>query len=283
MFLLKTAQVTTDFLDKQREKNKTIGFVPTLGALHEGHMSLIEIAKEKADFVVVSIFVNPTQFNNEDDLKKYPRTIDSDMRMLFEHGVNLLFLPDQQEIYPNGTEYTDRVDLEGLDMILEGEHRPGHFDGVVQVVRRLLEIIKPDVLVMGQKDYQQLAIIRKMLKELHWDDKIDLIGASTMREEHGLARSSRNERLSSDIRKEASLIHQTLQEVKKEYDPDKIDELKKEALDKLSREPFRPEYFEIIDGHDLHPLKNGENADSVVAVTAVWAGDVRLIDNIVIK
>ncbi len=283
MFLLKKAQTTTTFISQQKEKGKTIAFVPTLGALHEGHMSLIKIAKAKADFVVVSIFVNPTQFNNADDLKKYPRTVSSDMDLLFKHGVDLLFLPDQTQIYPDGTEYTDPVELDGLDNILEGEHRPGHFDGVVQVVRRLLEIVQPDVLVMGQKDYQQLAIIRKMLNKLGWEKDINLIGAPTMREENGLARSSRNERLSPQVRQEAALIQQTLQEVKKDYSPDKIDELEAHALKKLETGSFRPEYFEIIDGDDLHPLANGEDAESVVAVTAVWADDVRLIDNIIIR
>ena len=194
MKIITTAHEMSAYSLSRREKRLTIGFVPTMGALHEGHLSLIRNAKQSADIVVVSIFVNPTQFNNSSDLDKYPRTFETDKKLLLNEGIDVLFFPTVDEIYPSPE--TKTYNLDGLDAQMEGPNRPGHFNGVVQVVTRLFEIIKPHVAYFGEKDFQQLAIIRHMTAKLGYD--IDIEGMSTIREESGLAMSSRNVRLSPE-------------------------------------------------------------------------------------
>ena len=281
MKVYKTVRGLQNHISKLKKAKKRIGYVPTLGALHNGHMSLIQLANKNCDITVCSIFVNPTQFNEKTDLAKYPRTYEADSKLLKENDCDILFFPDAKQVYPKGLDTTVKIDFKKLDIVMEGAHRPGHFDGVAQVVKRLLDIVKPHELVMGQKDFQQVAIIRHMLTALKMKTKL-VIGA-TVREEHGLAMSSRNERLPKKLRKEAAIINETLLWVKdnlKKYD---IPTLEKKALKKLKRPKFKPEYFEIADGFTLQPLKSINRKKYIVACTAVWAGDVRLIDNCILK
>jgi pantoate--beta-alanine ligase len=280
MKVFKTVKGLQNHIAKLKKAKKRIGYVPTLGALHEGHMSLIRLANDNCDITVCSIFVNPTQFNEKSDLSKYPRTYDADSRLLKENNCNILFFPDVKQIYPKDIDTTVKIDFGKLDSVMEGAHRPGHFDGVAQVVKRLLDIVKPHELVMGQKDFQQVAIIRHMLTELKIKTK--LVIGPTVREDHGLAMSSRNERLSKKLRQDAAIINKTLLWVKdniKKYD---VATLEKKAIKKMSLPKFKPEYFEIADGITLQPIKTIGRRKYVVACTAVWAGKVRLIDNCVL-
>jgi len=264
-----------------KKQKKSIGFTPTLGALHEGHATLISRSKRENDIVVCSIFVNPTQFNEKFDLKKYPRTFESDKKLLQKIGCDILFFPSEKEIYPNGTKYKVKVKLDGLETRMEGAFRPGHFDGVVQVVHRLLDIVKPHNLYMGQKDFQQFTIIQKMIDKLKI--KTQLVVCPIKREKDGLAMSSRNRRLEKTIRKDATILYKTLKSVKSKIDKQSPQELSQFALHKLNIVNFKPEYFIIIDGYTLKPIKAFLQTDYAVACTAVWAGDVRLIDNMILK
>ncbi len=267
-------------LEKERKSGKKIGFVPTMGALHEGHISLVQQAQKRVDIVVVSIFVNPTQFDNKQDLKKYPRTLPLDKKLLKAHGVNYVFAPSVEEVYPEKRKKKVKVDLNGLDEQMEGAFRPGHFAGVVQVVKRLLDIVQPDSLYMGQKDFQQFTIIQQMIHDL--SIPTELIVCPIMREAHGLAMSSRNERLPENLRKRASIIYKTLKKAKrmmKDHTPSKIE---KWALSNLAIDGFEPEYFTIADGHTLKKIKSFKGKKYLVACTAVWTGGVRLIDNIIL-
>lgn len=268
-------------LMNERKKGKSIGFVPTMGALHKGHMSLIRMAREQCDVVVCSIFVNPTQFNEKSDLKKYPRTLKQDMEMLIEEGTDYLFHPSVDEVYPDGEDISVEIDLNGLDRQMEGAFRPGHFAGVVQVVHRLLDIVKPDQLFMGQKDFQQFTIIQHMIDQLKMP--VDLVVCPIMREEDGLAMSSRNRRLDPNIRKKAGILNKTLKWIKKNMDELTPAQASKEAINKMTIPGFKPEYVTIINGHTLKPIRSFDAHDSVVVCTAVWAGDVRLIDNLILK
>lgn len=260
---------------------KKIGFVPTMGALHTGHISLINIARKKSDVVICSIFVNPTQFNNKTDLEKYPRTIDKDSKMLKKAKCDVLFLPSEEEVYPPGLITKIDLNFNGLDKVMEGEFRPGHFTGMAQVVKRLLDIVSPDYLFMGQKDFQQFTIVDYMIKKLKI--KTELIVCPIMREQNGLAMSSRNERLSKDLRKRAEVIYKTIQWAYRNRNKYTIDEIKSKAMQKMEIENFKPEYFEIVDGNNLKKIKSVDKSNYVVACAACWAGDVRLIDNKIFK
>ncbi len=269
-------------LNSLRKTGKKIGFAPTMGALHTGHVSLIRLAKEKCDIAVCSIFVNPTQFNDPKDLEKYPRTPDEDILLLSKNGCDVLFMPNVKEVYPSGLELKATPDFGSLATVMEGEFRPGHFDGMARVVQRLLDIVQPDQLFMGQKDFQQFSIVANMLHQQHTD--IQLVMCPTLREADGLAMSSRNIRLSPDHRLRAALIYKTLQEVRHSMSTKTPSELKKKAFETLQvAADFRPEYFEIVDGNTLQPIQNFANHTSVVACVATWLGAVRLIDNIILK
>lgn len=268
-------------IKKHKKREKTIGFVPTMGALHEGHMSLIRQAKEQSDVVVCSIFVNPTQFNDKGDLKKYPRTLKADMAILEKEGCDYVFTPSVTEIYPQGELEKVDIDLNGLDTLMEGAFRPGHFAGVVQVVKRLLDIVQPDHLYMGQKDFQQFTIIQHMIDQLQIPT--ELVVCTIKREKSGLAMSSRNRRLPSDIKSRTHIIYDTLKQVKSMIETHRPKELEKMAMGYLSIPDFNPEYFSIVDGRTLRPITSFDKHDYVVACTAVWAGDVRLIDNMILK
>lgn len=262
-------------LDESRAAGKSIGFVPTMGALHEGHLALVKRALADCDEVVVSIFVNPTQFNNPVDLEKYPRMVDKDVLLLSEVGNVHVFAPDYSDVYPEGEEFYG-VNLGNLEKVLEGEFRPGHFQGVVHVVRNLFAIVKPNKAYFGLKDFQQVAVIKRMVKELALP--VVIVECPTHREENGLAMSSRNLRLSDMEKEEALIIFKTLeyaQSLKSENSPKSVKELAKKYFAKGKLEL---EYLEIVDGETLEIL-NEEWSNNSVCCIAAYCGPVRLIDN----
>lgn len=281
MKLYKTTKGLQAHIKKLKAQKKRIGYVPTLGALHDGHMTLIRLSNANCDVTVCSIFVNPTQFNEASDLDKYPRTYESDSTLLKENDCDILFFPGPKQIYPPGLDTMIKIGFDGLDTVMEGAFRPGHFDGVAQVVKRLLDIVKPHELVMGQKDFQQVAIVRHMMT--HFKIKTKLVVCPTVRESHGLAMSSRNERLSKKNRAEAAIIFKTLNWIKDNQNKYTVKTLEKKALAKLTIPRFKPEYISIINGITLQPIKDLKKEKYVAACIAVWAGKVRLIDNIIIK
>ncbi len=282
MYLYKKVADLQLHLQREKKAYRSIGFVPTMGALHEGHLSLIEAAKAQADVVVCSIFVNPTQFNDTKDLEKYPRDVPADMQELIKVENDVLFVPEVSEVYPAGLDTSLNLDLQGLDEVMEGAFRPGHFDGMTQVVWRLLSIVQPDYLFMGQKDFQQLTIVRRMLTELN--SAIELVSCPIRREADGLAMSSRNRRLSPEERSIAPVISQILEQVKeKANDTANLGELSQWASQQLVQAGFRPDYFSIVDGKHLQEVPGMDSADFIVACTAAWLGEIRLIDNLILK
>lgn len=268
-------------LEFHRSKGRTIGFVPTMGALHAGHLKLVRASMKKCDVTVCSIFVNPTQFNDPKDLQKYPRNLERDKALLKETGLQIIFAPGIREIYPKNLDTTVHIDLAGLDKTLEGAFRPGHFEGVVQVVKRLLDIVRPDVLFMGQKDFQQFTIIRHLINTLKLRVQLEVI--PTEREAGGLAMSSRNERLTREFRKKAEVIFETLTYLKSSLGTKPISNIRDEALKKITSAGLKPEYIELVDGHTLQPVNVPVIHHYIVGLIAAWAGDIRLIDNMILK
>jgi len=259
-----------------KNEGKKIGFVPTMGALHEGHISLVDESVRNNDITIVSIFVNPTQFNNKEDLEKYPRTVEKDVNLLQKAGVNIVFVPTVEEIYPEPD--TRQFDFGQLDKVMEGKFRPGHFNGVAQVVSRLFDIVKPDKAYFGEKDFQQLAIIRDMVRQ--YNIPVEIVGMPIRREPSGLAMSSRNERLSGLERDTAAIIYETLKE-SKSFVSKNVAETINFVTDKINQSDLlNVEYFEIVDGNSLQPIKNWEETLYAVGCIAVFCRDVRLIDNI---
>jgi len=278
MLRINSSSEIYQLIEKYKALGKSVGFTPTMGALHAGHHSLIKLSKSHNDITICSIFVNPTQFNNADDLTKYPRTVEADCQGLEEIGCDIVFLPTTEEIYPGGEEnFGVELDLKGLDTLMEGQHRPGHFAGVVQVVKRLLDVVPASRLYMGQKDYQQFTIIRHMIKTL--EIKTELVVCPIVREKHGLAMSSRNTRLTANHRERASIIYKTLIKAKESIRTSSIKSIQSEAMSAMNIPGFEPEYFTIINGHTLETIESISGVKEVVACTAVWAGEVRLIDN----
>jgi pantoate--beta-alanine ligase len=267
-------------IDFLKEKGKTIGFSPTMGALHDGHLSLITHSQQECDISVCSIFVNPTQFNQKADLDKYPRTLESDKELLSEIDLDILYAPTPDQVYPEGLDTSVSVDLEGLDTRLEGAFRPGHFAGVVQVVKRLLDIVQPDKLYMGQKDFQQFTIIGHMIRKL--DLPVELVVVPIMREPDGLAMSSRNVRLIPPFRKKALVLSRMLKYAAQTIQTDPFETIRSTATGQIEKAGLKPEYFELVDGHTLLPVNKRGDSDYIVALVAAWAGDVRLIDNAVL-
>ncbi len=261
-----------------RLTHQKIGFVPTMGALHQGHLSLIKQAKAQTSFVVASIFVNPTQFNEAEDFKLYPRTLDVDLKMLDESGCDLVFTPTVEDIYPSKD--LRKFDFGLLEQVMEGLHRPGHFNGVAQVVSKLFDAVQADVAFFGQKDFQQFAIIKAMVKQLNIP--IHLVACPIVREPSGLAMSSRNQRLSKLQKEQASVIYKHLTWAKTNFKQYSLSELKNE-VEKcfFSSEGLELEYFEIVDENTLIELNSWPVDVKVVACVAVFCGKVRLIDNIV--
>jgi pantoate--beta-alanine ligase len=293
MIIFNSIEELKNQLNSVRGQKKIIGFVPTMGALHQGHISLIEQARADCDFVVCSIFVNPTQFNDLSDLEKYPRTLESDSRLLIKAGCDALFAPETAEMYSKGElelkrqKVGDKSWMEGknvnfgaLETVMEGAHRPGHFNGVAQVVSKLFRIVEPDKAYFGQKDFQQLAIIRSMVKQLEMP--VEIIACPILREPNGLAMSSRNERLTKEERQMAAIISKTLSGIKEHYHSHSIKQLKAFAGEQLKTVPqIQTEYIEIADAETLRPLEHKQNKPSVVCI-AVKLGAVRLIDNVII-
>lgn len=259
-------------------QGKAIGFVPTMGALHNGHLSLIKQAQQQCDVVVCSIFVNPTQFNNPKDLEIYPRPIQDDIDKLERVNCDVLFNPAVNEIYDNHEQW--HLEIGRLEQLLEGKSRPGHYQGVTQVVYKLFNIVKPDVAFFGQKDYQQVLVISRMVALLNMPVK--LVMCPIEREADGLAMSSRNIHLTPADREHALVLSKTLNSVKEGFDINKIDELKQEAAAAINRTPdVVLDYFEIADSETLLPAN--QNTKSIVALVAAMVGKTRLIDNVVLK
>jgi len=280
MIIFKKAADISSFIREKAAAANTIGFVPTMGALHAGHISLVDMSKLTDGLTVSSIFVNPTQFNDKKDFEKYPSTIEKDIDMLEKAGCDLLFLPDVDEMYPCGTKTENHYDLGYLETILEGKFRPGHFQGVCQVVDRLLDIVQPDRLYLGQKDYQQCMVLKKMMGTKY--TKTEVIISPTMREIDGLAMSSRNMRLNEADRKLAVKISETLSFIKKEIRKGYLADIKERAIQYLTAEGFKVDYVEIANAETLEPVENNDGKTPLVALIAAFVGEVRLIDNMLI-
>ena len=277
MFLTGTI---TELQNKLSELKKagTIGFVPTMGALHSGHISLVNQAVAENNIVVVSIFVNPTQFNDKNDLARYPRTLESDLKLLEKTGCQIVFAPTAEEVYPEPD--TRKFNFGPLETVMEGKHRPGHFNGVAQVVSKLFDFVKPDSAYFGLKDFQQLAIIKEMVKQLKID--IEIVACPIIREESGLAMSSRNELLTTEERKNAAVISETLFKAKELANLKSVNELETWVIETINKNSFLTvEYFEIVDELQLQPVKSWEEECTKVGCIAVFCGKVRLIDNVV--
>jgi pantoate--beta-alanine ligase len=277
MFVFERKTDLNQFVNQAKADGKTIGFVPTMGALHAGHLALVSAAKECCSKVVASIFVNPLQFNNPDDLKKYPRTFESDKIMLEDAGCDAVFFPAVKEMYPNPDEAEDVFNFGTLETVMEGASRPGHFNGVAIVVKKLFDLVQPDKAFFGKKDFQQLAIIKALVKQTA--SRIQIIGLDTVREEDGLAMSSRNRRLSKQEREDAVELSQALNIIKKNKNILEPASLETEAVNMLSKK-FRVEYVQIIDGHSLQQITNWNQSNYPVVCAAAFIGDVRLIDNL---
>jgi pantoate--beta-alanine ligase len=280
MYLFQRSVDLQNWLQTVRGHNRKVGFVPTMGALHDGHLSLIRQSGAENTFTVCSIFVNPTQFNDASDLEKYPRTPGRDIDLLAGAACDVLFLPTVEEVYPPDLDTSVSVDLHPLDAVMEGAFRPGHFAGVVQVVHRLLQLVQPDRLYMGQKDYQQLTIIREMIRQL--DLPVKLVMAPIRRETDGLAMSSRNVRLTPEYRAAAPAIYRILEQVKEQVEEKSVQELENWAMGELTEAGLRPEYVEIVDGYSLQTISRMSETKQAVACVAAWAGDIRLIDNLIL-
>lgn len=278
MEVITTADEMTRWTASQHSAGVTVGLVPTMGALHSGHISLVEEAAGSCDRVVVSVFVNPIQFNNANDLARYPRTFDADRELLTKAGVDVMFFPSVKEVYPD--KEVAEYDLDGLDRHMEGPNRPGHFNGVVQVVTRLFDIVRPTASFFGEKDFQQLAILRHMTSKLGYD--VAIIGCPTVREDDGLAKSSRNTLLTDEWRTKAVVIFEVLDTAGRLLQQVGPDVVRTHAVRRLEDEGFQVEYFELVRPDLLSPIT--EDWDGPVqACVAAWAGEVRLIDNLRVK
>ncbi|MDR2956137.1 MAG: pantoate--beta-alanine ligase [Prevotella sp.] len=279
MELIESVDLLHGYLASAAEQGRTTGFVPTMGALHEGHLSLVRQCKAENDICVVSIFVNPTQFNNKEDLIKYPRNLGKDMALLEKEGVDFIFAPSVEEIYPEPD--TRQFDFGQLDKVMEGQFRPGHFNGVAQVVSRLFDIVKPGKAYFGQKDFQQLAIIVAMVEQLKLP--VQIISMPIVREANRLAMSSRNERLNPQQREVAANIYKTLLDSKTSMYPNlSVQDTINKVIETInSFDDLNVEYFEIVNGATLQPIHEWEETSFKVGCIAVFCGDVRLIDNII--
>ena len=276
MSVFYTRQTLTIALDKAKAENQSIGFVPTMGALHEGHLALVKRAMSEVDVVVVSIFVNPTQFNNKEDLEKYPRMLSTDVAFLENTGNILIFAPEYNEVYPPNDSFV-KIDLNGTDEVLEGKYRPGHFQGVMHVVRNLFQIVQPNKAYFGLKDFQQVAIIKKMVEILNLP--IEIVACPTLREKSGIAMSSRNLRLTENQKTEALIMYQTLiylKELVYKFNPQ---EAKKMAIAYFNNGDLTLEYLELVDGKTLQNLRDSWSLESTCCIAA-FCGGVRLIDTI---
>ena len=281
MKIFKKRDQLKSFLEESKKNKKTIGFVPTMGALHKGHLFLIEQAKKKNDLTVASIFVNPTQFNNQEDLDNYPKTLEKDIELLESVSCDVLFVPTIDEIYHKNV-VSNKFDFDGLEHEMEGKFRIGHFDGVGTIVKTLFEIVSPKNAYFGEKDFQQLQIIKKLVAKNQLP--ISIKGCAIYREKDGLAMSSRNARLSSEQRKVAPIIYKVLKKVKKKFQEETEGEISEWVENQFKNHPFlQLEYFTIADEKSLKPINIKEFDKKYRAFIAVFAGNIRLIDNIQLK
>ncbi|MFZ1783840.1 MAG: pantoate--beta-alanine ligase [Ferruginibacter sp.] len=280
MILYKKAAALSAYLAKIRQQGNRIGFVPTMGALHQGHISLVQASKKINDLSVCSIFVNPAQFNDKQDFEKYPSTIEQDIDQLEKAGCDILFMPSVAEMYPQGTIDAEHYPLGYLETVLEGEFRPGHFQGVCLVVHRLLDIVQPHELFLGQKDYQQCMVIKKLIELKKSNCALHI--CPTLRENDGLAMSSRNVRLSAKDRARAPKIYETLTDIKTNLQTGDLNQLKKRAAQKLTDGGFTVDYIEIANADNLEILESWNGETKLTALAAAFLGDVRLIDNLLL-
>lgn len=283
MILFKKAGDLNESLSCKRANNQSIGFVPTMGALHEGHISLIKSSLAKNHITVSSIFVNPTQFNDPKDFEKYPITLEKDIQMLENAGCDVLFLPDLSQIYPNGLQPSTKYNLGFLEDVFDGQFRPGHYQGVCMVVERLLEIIRPNNLYLGQKDYQQCMVITRLIELMGKADEIKVNICPTLREADGLAMSSRNMRLSTEERKLAPAMYQALFFIKENLQMGNIDELAHKAMQQLEKKGFKPDYISVVDAENLTGVAEWDGQQKLVVLAAAFLNDVRLIDNLILN
>lgn len=283
MILFKIASDLRKWLDVQQASGKKIGFVPTMGALHNGHISLLQTSAENNGVSVCSIFVNPAQFNDPKDFAKYPITIEKDILLLEENGCDVLFLPSVDEIYPEGITQEHHYEIGELDSIFEGKFRPGHFQGVCAVVHRLLSIVKPNNLYLGQKDYQQCMVITKLIEQTGMQDKIKVNICPTLRETDGLAMSSRNMRLTEKERAVASTIYNCIVMVKEKLHPGETTTLLKKANTILINAGFRPDYIALADAGTLSSITTWDGKQRLVILAAAYLNETRLIDNMLIN
>lgn len=266
-----------------KNDGKSIGLVPTMGALHKGHLSLVKNSISNNDITVVSIFVNPTQFNNPNDLASYPRTVEKDLELLQTIGCDVVFAPEADDIYSKSeTDSRFEFDFEGLDKVMEGKFRPGHFNGVVQIVSKLFDLVRPNRAYFGEKDFQQLAIIRLMTRR--YNLPIEIVPCPIVREDSGLALSSRNSLLKDNEKQVAQHIYAVLNESRQFVPQTEVEELKQCVIAAIEQKPeLKVEYFDIVDGHTLKSIDKWDECDYVVGCITVFCGNVRLIDNICYK
>ena len=277
MKILKSSIELKKELEHLKAEGQKIGFVPTMGALHEGHLSLIECADQEDDIIVVSIFVNPTQFNDKGDYNKYPRILEKDLQTLNNVKCDFVFTPSEEEMYPE--EDGRQFDFGKLDKVMEGQHRPGHFRGVALIVSKLFDIVKPHKAYFGEKDFQQVAVIRHITKQLSYN--IEIIACPIIREKDGLAMSSRNMRLTDEQRANVSLIYQTLFQSKEMSQKMSVSETKDWVICAINKNPLLDvEYFEIVDELRLEPIRDWNQKGNKVGCIAVHVGNIRLIDNV---
>lgn len=278
MEIIRTKKNLSEITNKAKSEGKTVGLVPTMGALHAGHLSLIERARKECDFVAVSVFVNPTQFNNANDLVTYPRTEEADCKLLESAGVDVAFIPSVEEIYPEPD--TRVFDLGEVANVMEGPMRPGHFNGVAQIVSKLFEMVNPDKAYFGEKDFQQIAVIRKMVEICGFN--LEIVSCPIKREADGLALSSRNVRLTPEGRKTAPIIYKTLKDSVGYSQSHTLKETKNYVVNTLNEtNGLEVEYYEIVDSISMQPVKDWKDTQNgVQGCITVYCGDVRLIDNI---
>ena len=275
MIVVETIKGLKQELEKYNSKN--IGFVPTMGALHDGHISLVKRSVEENDVTVVSVFVNPTQFNDKADLERYPRTEEADKKLLEAAGCDIVFMPQVEEMYPE--EDTRVFNFGCIETVMEGKYRPGHFNGVAQIVSKLFYAVEPTRSYFGAKDFQQVASIRDMVRQLELP--VEIIACPIIREESGLARSSRNELLSAEERKKAALISQVLSKSVNFAKDMSVEEVKNWVIDQFKVDDvFKMDYYDIVDGNTLQSVSSWEDSDYIVGCIAIYCGKIRLIDNI---
>lgn len=279
MKVIKTIQALREVLAAARAENQTIGLVPTMGALHEGHASLVRRSVKENDVTVVSIFLNPTQFNDKGDLERYPRTLEADCELLEKCGATFAFAPSVEEVYPEPD--TRQFSYPPTDSVMEGAHRPGHFNGVCQVVSKLFSYVEPDRAYFGEKDYQQIAVIRRMVDDLGF--KLEIVPCPVVRERSGLAMSSRNTLLTPEERSIAALIYSTLEESKDYAADHEVEDVRQRVIRKINAvDGLEVEYYSIVDGNSLADVHSWNDAESIVGCITVYCGQkpIRLIDHI---